>query len=322
MQNRDTYLSSFVGKEEAGMEIGPSYNPIFPKTDGWNVKTLDYLDKQGLIDKYGTKGEDVDRIEDVDYIVEGSSFASSVPEKQKGQFGFIALSHALEHLVDIIRFFKDCQEVLHEKGQVLIAIPDKRFSFDFFRPITTTGDVLRSYWANDKVHPADVLYDSSNLICTNNGHSEWVVDHEISSFDFHYPDPRREWAELSETRAKAVSPPEYIDMHRWVFTPSSFLFLMRDLLEIGAIEFEVTDVNVGEGPNIFACMKRVPDPIPFPQEDRRHLQYAMRLEDKLCQEFLETSPEYKQFLLGRGVDQRTAKLSDLALRELEYRSKL
>ena len=43
-------INIFMSK---GLEIGPSYNPIFPKYEYPNVFTVDHTDKEELIQKYG-----------------------------------------------------------------------------------------------------------------------------------------------------------------------------------------------------------------------------------------------------------------------------
>ena len=35
-----------------GLEIGPSYNPVLPKKNGYDVKVLDYTTREGLVDHY------------------------------------------------------------------------------------------------------------------------------------------------------------------------------------------------------------------------------------------------------------------------------
>jgi hypothetical protein len=41
--NRMEILRSFFKVSDFGLEIGPSYNPVAPKSQGYNVETLDYL---------------------------------------------------------------------------------------------------------------------------------------------------------------------------------------------------------------------------------------------------------------------------------------
>ena len=50
--------------------IGPSYNPLAPKQEGWNVEIIDHLDKEELMVKYKAWNvTTTHRIEHVDYVV-------------------------------------------------------------------------------------------------------------------------------------------------------------------------------------------------------------------------------------------------------------
>ena len=42
---RDKCALKYIDKEGAGIEIGPSHNPIAPKSLGYNVEIIDHLDQ-------------------------------------------------------------------------------------------------------------------------------------------------------------------------------------------------------------------------------------------------------------------------------------
>ena len=41
-----------INKQGFGIEIGPGYNPIAPKKDGYKVHTIDHMSKAQLVEKY------------------------------------------------------------------------------------------------------------------------------------------------------------------------------------------------------------------------------------------------------------------------------
>ena len=54
-----------------GLEIGPSYDPLVPKSSGARIETVDHAGRDELVTKYRDWGLDDDRsgrIEPVDYI--------------------------------------------------------------------------------------------------------------------------------------------------------------------------------------------------------------------------------------------------------------
>lgn len=72
------------GSSEPGLEIGASYSPLAPKSEGYRVSIIDYMDQAGLVEKYGKHNVDVSRIEPVDYVWSGQRYAELV---QGARFG-------------------------------------------------------------------------------------------------------------------------------------------------------------------------------------------------------------------------------------------
>jgi hypothetical protein len=137
---RDQILLAPVARGAQIIEIGPSYNPIAPKAGGWNTKTLDHTTREKLIAHYrGHAGVDVNRIEEVDFIWTGGLLADAVPKALHGTFDAFVASHVIEHTPDLIAFLNSAAVLLKVDGVVALAIPDKRYCFDYFQPLTTTG---------------------------------------------------------------------------------------------------------------------------------------------------------------------------------------
>lgn len=319
MISRDEYFRRFVTYSDRGIEIGASYNPSFPKAEGWNVKVVDYITKEDLVEKYRhIPTADTSRVEEVDYLAEGSSFSSSIDRSLHGSFDYICGSHLLEHVCDFVGFFNECATLLREGGRVLIAIPDKRFSFDFFRPASTTGDILRGHWEKRRTHPADLYFQSTNVVCKSHGHPEWIIQHERPEFSFFYDIDRNKIFDTSEDilteRRK-----EYIDMHRWVFTPSSFLLASREIISLGLIPFEVESVDRGQGPNIFAVFKKSNGPASeLTLKERMDLQFAIAIDNEVSAEFLRQSPQYEEVIKGVDLEEKTASFVRSALADLSF----
>jgi hypothetical protein len=47
--NRIDRIKSLFDVNKFGLEIGPSFNPIVPKSEGYNVEILDHLNRDQLI---------------------------------------------------------------------------------------------------------------------------------------------------------------------------------------------------------------------------------------------------------------------------------
>jgi hypothetical protein len=62
------YIAGMVGTKQAALEIGPSFNPVLPKSAGYSVTVVDHVDQSGLVEKYKPHGVDVSKIESVDAV--------------------------------------------------------------------------------------------------------------------------------------------------------------------------------------------------------------------------------------------------------------
>jgi SAM-dependent methyltransferase len=212
-----------------GLEIGPGYNPLLPKSEGFKVETVDYTDAEGLRDKYkGNPNVDIDCIEAVDHIVvDGKTLACAVGKRRA--FDYIVASHVIEHTPDMISFLQSCEELLIASGVLLLAVPDKRHCFDVLQPLTSTGNVLQAHLDERTMPTPGAVFDDLAYNAVRGGDIGWGPSDGRSL---------RFVASL-EAAANAYQSlrrfPIYRDVHVWRFVPSSFRLILSDLYEIGEI---------------------------------------------------------------------------------------
>ena len=143
------------------LEIGPSYNPILPKSKGYKVVTVDHCTCEELKEKYSNiPGIDTDKIEDVDYIWQSGSLCSLIDKEN--YFDYAVASHLIEHIPNPIRWIKDISSMLKDGAYFAMAVLHRDFCFDFGRPVTTTGQWLQAYSENHEHHQPATIYDSSS----------------------------------------------------------------------------------------------------------------------------------------------------------------
>jgi SAM-dependent methyltransferase len=207
------------------LEIGPSYNPILPKAEGYAVETIDYCDAAGLRAKYESHpGVDRTKIEEVDHIWRGEPLSEIVGE---GRFDVVVASHVIEHTPDMLGFLLECEKTLAPEGRLVLVVPDRRRCFDFFRPASTTGSVLQAHFEGRTRHSAGSAFD----FVANYANLE-PAGPEAPSGRFTLPNPVTAAAAAAARFRDAGS---YEDCHAWVYTPSSFRLIASDLAAAGLL---------------------------------------------------------------------------------------
>jgi GT2 family glycosyltransferase len=235
------------------LEIGPSYNPIAPKADGWNTKTLDHATRSELMVKYrGHPGVDVERIEEVDFVWTGGTLVDAIPAEYHGSFDALIASHVLEHTTDLVGFLDAAETLVTPTGVVILALPDKRYCFDYFRPLTTTGDVLDAHAARRSRHTRRVHFNQAAYAVRNSGDGAWGQA-PVRELTFFHPleHAKNVFSTISEDPA---SP--YHDAHAWQFTPSSFELIMLELARLDETDWRVERITPPTGCEFYVWLRR------------------------------------------------------------------
>jgi SAM-dependent methyltransferase len=207
----------------AGLEIGPSHNPLVPKSAGLNIRIADHLDRAGLVAKYEGY-RPTGRIEDVDFVLGPGPLTDFISER----FDYILASHVAEHTVCLICFLNECEKLLQPGGQLSLAIPDRRFCFDHFRERSALGRVIDVHDAGHSVHTRGSVLEH-NLNMVDKAHAVAWFAAAPGALRWRVP------LEAVLERAGKAADGEYVDTHNWVMTPSHFRLLLHDLHLLGFI---------------------------------------------------------------------------------------
>lgn len=226
-----------------GLEIGPSHNPIAPKMAGFNVKVLDHLSDEALLQNYVGHGVCLENIEHVDYVWKGEPFADLVGAEHV--FDWIIASHVIEHTPCLITFIRDCEAVLKEGGVLSLAVPDKRYCFDVYREKTSLSAILDAFHAKRKIHSPGSAADYFLNVVTKGEHLAWSRDFEGETRFTHGLGEAKQAIKAIENDGA------FLDVHSWVFTPFSFRLLVEDLHQLGYIRLRETRFFDTEGCEFF-----------------------------------------------------------------------
>ncbi len=246
---RFEYFRRYVRLESLGLEIGPLTRPTFSRALGFNVQTLDHASTADLREKYRDHPTiNIDAIEEVDWIWPGGAY-SDIPGIPQN-FDFIVSCHSIEHSTDLVQFLADLSTLLSQEGLLFLVVPSREKMFDFFRPLTTLGDVIMGHYypvALDMKARIDELEFAAALegqICWSEGEGHLAQirgrrPQPIRSRDFLHS----ELADMAQWSTET----DYRDGHRWVFQPESLTMLISSLSQLGMCDFEVRDVKPGVG---------------------------------------------------------------------------
>lgn len=277
--NRNDRVLAAVDTGGVGLEIGPSYNPIAAKSAGFDVRTMDHASRADLVAKYSKMGmpaEQLDRIEDVDFIWNGEPLTAVVGTDQR--FDYIIASHVVEHTVDLIAFLNECGALLTDSGVICLVVPDKRFCFDHLRPLTSAGQLVEAHLFSTAVHGPASFIDTQLLRVRRNGTDDTWTPATADGIGV----VPCSWDRVQEITSYVVPQDTYIDIHRWMFTPSSFRLLIHDLVGLGYLQVTVDDISETHGYEFFVQLRqRSRDPHTYDIASDERWQMLMAVEADL-----------------------------------------
>lgn len=212
-----------------GLEIGPLDAPIVRRADG-DITYIDVADTAALRATYAGQVP-VERIVEVDAVWGERSLAECT---DGARFDYVIASHVAEHVPDLVTWLAEIEAVLRPGGELRLAMPDCRFSFDAKRDETRLLDVLTNYVLRARrPTPANVLDFRLHYAPAMDGIGRFqgrVRPEDVSAaHSFGLAMDSAGWAR--------DAPDRYFDVHCWVFQPRSFARVMARLAEEGLARF-------------------------------------------------------------------------------------
>ncbi len=234
------------------IEIGPSYAPVAPKAAGWQTHIVDHVGQDRLCIKYQDAGVPIDRIEPVDTIWDHGPLDQAVPAALHGQFDRLIASHVIEHLPDPAGFLNAAARLLKPDSEIALAVPDKRFCFDYFRAPSTTGEMLEAYFSQRSSPAPRDLWNHLAYSVTADDALAWPPGMRATP---------RLMSTFSQLKALLPSfapaaPALHDDCHIWRFTPAGFTLLLFELGQLGIIDWHLHRLEYLGGFEFFAILRR------------------------------------------------------------------
>lgn len=208
------------------LEFGPRDRPSFVGSDGY-VRYLDWFSKSELMQMHPELAQkDPSAFGSPDYVVKSSCFSNSVNET----FDLLVANHVLEHVPDMIGWLSEAAAISSQRCELFLSLPDRRFTFDYFRRCSDLVDVYRCHM--ERLEKPDFYQVLRNLYYHQKVDAGLIWQGEA-------PSPTRRFSfKLAVALAQEYSQ-TYSDTHCHVFTYQSFCTLMDDLHQAGLSRWRV-----------------------------------------------------------------------------------
>jgi hypothetical protein len=247
MTRREKVLSH-INTNDIGIEIGPSHAPIVTKKDGHQVHIIDHMTREQLIEKYKDHGLQLNNIEEVDFVWKGESYSELTGKKKF--YNWVIASHLIEHTPDLISFLNDCDAIMKDDGVISLVIPDKRYCFDHFRPITGLSKIIDGHFNKNTIHTPGTAAEYFLNVVASKGRIAWDSS---SKGKYQFVHSLNDALDGIDRTSKKK---EYIDIHSWCFTPNSFRLIIHDLHSLGLIPFKEVSFFPTEGCEFYITLGR------------------------------------------------------------------
>ena len=250
MDRRNKALHAIDTSTQVGVEVGPLDRPLIPRGSGI-VYYVDHADTSTLRSSYkddpSISNED---IVDVDFVWGeerlNDLLASVAP------VDFVVASHVIEHVPDIVGWLNEVSQTLKDGGVLSLVVPDKRFTFDYFRDVSKPAGVVEAYFRGARHPSPGQVFDHYSTVVFLEAEQAWSGK---------LGKPQRKFTdEIAWSMSEKAAAGEYVDVHCWVFTPGSFIEMLRDLVNLGLSDFSVqsyfaTERNDNE---FYVTLERLP----------------------------------------------------------------
>lgn len=230
MNRNDILLQDIALQARSGIEIGALDKPIVPPSA--RIFYVDHLDTPGLIEKYrDDPGVRADKIVQVGGVWGTQTLAEAAAPV--APVDYIVASHVVEHVPNMIGWFNELASVLTDAGEVRLAVPDRRHTFDFLRRETLLAEVLEAHLESARRPSPGRVLDFVIGYRSVDCHRSWREPLSAEVLQ----EGRSEVAAAVALARDVIDHGAYHDVHCWVFTPRSFAELMAQLAGLGLLRF-------------------------------------------------------------------------------------
>jgi SAM-dependent methyltransferase len=230
MTRNEKLLSGVELAHARGIEIGPLTSPIVSK-EGSDVRYVDCTDQAGLRHRYaGDPSVDIANIVPVDAVWGERTLRECFADEPL--FDYVVASHVIEHVPDMIGWLQEIAEVLRPGGLLCLAIPDKRYTFDYLRQPTRLCELIDAWLRRNRRPMPAQLFDFNVNAVEVDLVAAWDGTLNVDALK-HYVNEQF----ALDRSVESVRDGKYVDAHCWVFTPSSLFDVLAGMARLDLLRF-------------------------------------------------------------------------------------
>jgi SAM-dependent methyltransferase len=236
-----TDFFSLISESKSALEIGPFNNPSIR---GVHVQYFDTLSTEDLYKRAQLIGIDQSNIPEIHWV-DPNGDLSVVKEL----FDCCISSHSIEHQPDLVRHLVNVTNLLSPGGRYFLAVPDRRFTFDYFLKDSNIAEVIEAHHQGRERHTLQSVIEHRALTTHNDPAAHWNGSHGDEGIDS---------ARVLSAITEFEETHGYLDVHAWIFTPNNFHTIMSALFSLGLTQLSVERVypTLRGSNEFYAILKR------------------------------------------------------------------
>lgn len=180
--NRYSIANTYLSGE--GIEIGAMNYPVLVKK-GVKVKYFDRISREASHKIF--PDIPIKDLVKVDVLGDGEKLDNIAQESND----FVIANHFIEHCQNPIQTLENIFRILRIGGYMYMAIPDKRYTFDLLRPVTSLEHFIKDYeegpeWSEYDHYYEFVKYTEHGKGKTESEIKEVIKELKAKNFSIHY----------------------------------------------------------------------------------------------------------------------------------------
>ena len=227
---RDKILAGLDLSALEGLEIGALATPLVKPTEG-NIFFVDHADTKSLRDKYAADAS----VDCADIVEVGAVWGSQTLQECIGagrEVDYVVASHVIEHVPDLITWLSEIRSILRPGGSLRLAIPDRRYTFDYLRFESRIHDVLDAYIRRARAPLPRTILEYFGLIREVDRVAAWNGTLDVANLK-----PLNSMRNGLDVARRTLAGGLYHDSHCWVFTPLTFAELCAEMADLDLLGF-------------------------------------------------------------------------------------